>query len=134
MFVNGGPMLYRLDAPLPRQRRSASAGSWWCSAMVRGDLRGYEMTKSKGRASAKARSGTKHLSKVKRANPPVVHHKTLTGSKQEAVLAPLSRPSGATIAAIMEATGWRAHYGARLSGRGGSEETRPSIIDFIRAP
>ena len=65
-------------------------------------------TKSKGRASAKARSGTKYISKGKRAEP-VVHHKTPTGSKQEAVLALLGRPSGATIAAIIEATGWQAH-------------------------
>jgi hypothetical protein len=66
---------------------------------------------SKGRASAKARSGTKRPSKGKRAKP-VVHHKTPkspTGSKQEAVLALLSRSSGTTITAIMEATGWQAH-------------------------
>ena len=66
------------------------------------------MTKSKGGASAKARSGTKRPSKGKRAKP-VVHHKTPNGSKQEAVLALLGHPSGATIAAIMEATGWQAH-------------------------
>jgi hypothetical protein len=65
------------------------------------------MTKSKGRASAKPRSGTKSRSKGKRAKP-VVHHKT-RGSKQEAVLALLSRPNGTTITAIMEATGWQAH-------------------------
>jgi hypothetical protein len=64
------------------------------------------MTKSKGRASA-ARSGTKSRPKVKRAKP-IVRHKT-RGSKQEAVLALLSRPNGTTIAAIMNATGWQAH-------------------------
>ena len=66
------------------------------------------MTKSKGRASAKPRSGTKSRSKGKRAKP-VVHHKTRSSSKQAAVLALLSRPDGATVTAIMEATGWQAH-------------------------
>ena len=64
------------------------------------------MTKSKGRAST-TRSGTKSRSKVKRAKP-VLHRKTRR-SKQAAVLALLSRPSGTTISAIMEATGWQAH-------------------------
>jgi len=41
-------------------------------------------------------------------NPPFIH-KTRSSSKQEAVLALLSRPNGTTIAAIMEATGWQAH-------------------------
>ena len=64
------------------------------------------MTKSKSRASA-TRSGTKTRSKAKRAKP-VIDHKTRR-SKQTAVLALLSRPSGTTITAIMEATGWQAH-------------------------
>jgi hypothetical protein len=59
------------------------------------------MTKSKGRASAKPRSGTKSRSKGKRAKP-VVHQNTRSGSKQAAVLALLSRPNGATITAAME--------------------------------
>ena len=64
------------------------------------------MTKSKGRASA-TRSGTKSRSKPKRAKP-VVRRNT-PKSKQAAVLALLTRPSGTTITAIMEATGWQAH-------------------------
>jgi hypothetical protein len=66
------------------------------------------MTRSKGRASAKPRSGAKGRSKAKRAKP-VVHSKTRVRSKQATVLALLSRPSGTTITAIMEATGWQAH-------------------------
>jgi hypothetical protein len=65
------------------------------------------MTKSKGRASAKSRSGTKSRPKGNRAKP--VHHKTRSNSKQAAVLELLGGPDGATIAAIMEATSWQAH-------------------------
>ena len=64
------------------------------------------MAKSKVRAST-ARPGTESRSKVKRAKP-VVHQTTLR-SKQAAVLALLSRPSGTTITAIMTATGWQSH-------------------------
>jgi hypothetical protein len=66
------------------------------------------MTKSKGRASAKPRSGTKSRATAKRAKP-AIHQKTTRRSKQAAVLALLSRPSGTTITAIMQATGWQAH-------------------------
>ena len=60
------------------------------------------MVKSQSRASTTP-SGTKSRSKVKRAKP-VLHRKTRR-SKQAAVVALLSRPSGTTIAAIVEATG-----------------------------
>jgi hypothetical protein len=62
----------------------------------------------RGATSTQPRSGTKSRSKAKRAKP-IVHHNTRAKSKQAAVLALLSRPQGATIAAIMAATGWQAH-------------------------
>jgi hypothetical protein len=66
------------------------------------------MTRSKTRASAKRQSGTKSRSKGKQAKP-VVDHKTRSRSKQAAVLGLLSRPDGATIAAVMAATSSQAH-------------------------
>src|SRR6516164_9976565 len=82
--------------------RGCGGAARWCAATTRGT----EMAKSKVRAST-ARPGTESRSKVKRAKP-VVHQTTLR-SKQAAVLALLSRPSGTTITAIMAATGWQAH-------------------------
>ena len=65
------------------------------------------MAKSKIRANT-ARPSAKGRSKAKRARP-AIHQKATRGSKQAAVLALLSRPSGTTITAIMAATGWQAH-------------------------
>jgi hypothetical protein len=66
------------------------------------------MTKSKSRATA-TRSGTTSRSKAKRTKPGSWVNRNTPKSKQAAVLALLSRPSGTTITAIMAATGWQAH-------------------------
>ena len=65
------------------------------------------MAKRKIQTRAKLRSGTKIRSKVKRAKPTAPN--TRAKSKQDAVLALLSRPQGATIGAMIEATGWQCH-------------------------
>ena len=65
------------------------------------------MAKRKVQRTAKPRSGSKIRSSGKRTNPTAPN--TCAKSKQDAVLALLSRPQGATIAAMIEATGWQSH-------------------------
>jgi hypothetical protein len=59
-------------------------------------------------AHPKARSASKVRSKAVRSKI-AGHHSTRAYSKQMRVLGLLSRPSGATVASIMQCTGWQPH-------------------------
>ena len=66
------------------------------------------MSKSKRARTTKARSASKGRSAA--AGRKIAgHHPTRANSKQTRVLGLLSRPSGATIATIMNSTGWQSH-------------------------
>jgi lipid-binding SYLF domain-containing protein len=69
--------------------------------------RSFDMSKSKRAPSSKPRSVAKIRSKAASRKSAAPHHRTRANSKQAQVLGLLRRANGATIATIMEATGWQ---------------------------
>ena len=98
-------------APLAPPAPLASAGFGWCGALLRRPTmeRSFDMSKSKRARSSKARSAPKTRSKAGTRKSAAPHHGARTNSKQARVVELLRRPNWATIATIMEFTGWQSH-------------------------
>ena len=71
--------------------------------------RSFDMSKSKRARSSKARSAPKIRSKAGTRKSAAPHHGARPNSKQARVVELLRRPNGATIATIVEFTGWQSH-------------------------